>query len=286
MAETQTGKLSFLKLSELIGKKLAIFCCCAVSNTAYRPEIANEETDWASYQKSVTGAFPDGETNIAVVLGEESSQEERWLKEWGTGDEKHPYTMQDWRRLDELFTIMTGQLDDLGGLDPQQVDTARVCAHMALRREKLIASSRKEDIDMAVKLDKMIRENLSDCNMRKKDVLVSQVQRPDGFVEAMKKRWGKGADLTMDDAMSIFHDWLKDRNYPQTMDAAEHEILAILRTMQKNDGEMEMTELPSFATLDEYSGEFASEPNEAEDEVYQYLGISRGTTRGNPAEKE
>lgn len=290
MAENsgKTVKQRFAELVRLVGKREAIFYLCAALDKAYDENLVSECESWNDYASQTDRPFADGAVNILDVFSDDKAQTARWARDWGDGNDERPYTERDYRRLDALFATMTGQLVNLGGLDKQQEDTARLCAHMALRREKLIASPQKADIDMAAKLDKMIRENLADCNMRKKDMTISQQQRLDGFVEALKSKFGVGADLTLDEAMEIFRIWLTEKQYPQTLDAEEHVILSILNTMQTNngDGDALLTELPMYASLKNYAAQFAVNPNEAEEAAYRYLQIARDTAAKKPEATE
>ena len=266
----------FDRLCDTLTPSLAFFVICAYCNVAYKPEI--EASSWGEYLIAIGDGseFASGETdvNAAILGGMEES--ERWVTVWGGGDEEHPYTTNDYKRLDELYKTMTAQLDSVGGLiDRQQEDTARTCARMALQRDKLILSRNKDDVTTAKNFDEMIRKNLADANMRKADILPSAQQRPDGFVDALRKKYGLTMEMTKDDVMLAFFKWCKSHKHPQTVDAEEHALLAILRTMQKNDDMPEPTDLPGDMRLSGFSNEFADEPNEFEDEVYDYLHLVR-----------
>lgn len=269
-----TGKnAAFEQLAYTLGQPVALFCYCAVHNVPYDPEI---ETDgWDDYRaqlkkKPHPADFADGETDIEVALRAGMDEDTRWVTDWGEG-----YTDAQYKRLDELFRIMTAQLDDAGGIDAQQEDTARHCSRLALEREMLIRRPIKDNIDMAAKLDKMIRDNLADCNMRKKDILPQQAQRLDGFVDALRKSTNLGVDMTQEDVWREFDRWRQKRKYPHTVDAAEHALLAVLKTMAKNDDLPEPQELTSAQRFGAFASEFADEPNENEREAYEYLGIAR-----------
>ena len=258
------------RLSALIGPDLAIYCVCAVYDVPFDPD--SDAEDWTDYRdQHKKGGFSDGVTdaNRAILAGMEAG--ERWETLWGGG-----YSEADYRALDNLYGTMTAQLDATGGIDLQQEDTARTCAMMALQRNKLIRSSEKDDIQMAKSLDKMIRDNLKDSNMRKADILPQQAQRPDGFVDALKKKYGLGMDMTKDEVLQAFFTWCKSKHYPQTVDAEEHALMAILRTMQKNDDLPESSELPDEFRLGGFAPQFAGEANEMESDAYDYLHLVRG----------
>ena len=263
-------KMIYTRLSMHIGPYLARYCLCAVLDIPFDPEI--EADSWDDYCEAVSdGSFIDGDMDVNSAMLAGMTTEDRWITVWGDG-----YTESDYKQLDDLYRTMTAQLDDTGGIDRQQDDTARTCAMMALQRNKLIRSRDKDDIAMAKNLDGMIRENLKDANMRKADILPSAQQRPDGFVDALKKKYGLSMEMSKDDVMQAFFTWCRSRHYPETVDAEEHAMMAILRTMQKNDDLPEPTELPSDIDFGPYEAQFEKEPNELEQDAYQYLGLVRG----------
>lgn len=269
-------ELAYNRLEGTIGRDMALYCLCAVFNLPYHPD--SEADTWAEYRESIEkGEFLEGETNANVALIAGMPTQERWATLWGDG-----YSESDYMQLDDLYRTMTAQLDATGGIDPQQDDTARTCARMALNRNKLILNYKDKDaISTANTLDKMIRDNLKDSNMRKADILPSAQQRPDGFVDALKKKYGLNiADMTKDDVMQAFFTWCHSKHYPETVDAEEHAMMAILKTMQKNDDLLEPQELPKDLDFGPYKAQFEEEPNEQEEEAYRYLGLVRGEYSG------
>lgn len=272
MANTKTEKeIIYSRLNAVIGHDLTLYCMCAVFDVPYVAE--NEALSWTEYTEGIeNGEFTSGETDVNAALLVGMPTQDRWETVWGDG-----YSETDYRQLDDLYRTMTSQLDSTGGLDPQQRDTAKTCARMALNRNKLISNYRdKDSVDTAAKFDKMIRENLKDSNMRKADILPSAQQRPDGFVDALKKKYGLAMDMTKDDVMQAFFAWCRSKHYPETVDAEEHAMMAILRTMQKNDDLPEPTDLPSEFDFGPYQAQFEQEPNELEQDAYDYLGLVRG----------
>jgi hypothetical protein len=265
------GEAVYSRLKGVIGVDMTVYCLCAVNNLPYDPDI--EAETWRQYCTEIHGGeFSDGITdaNQAILAG--MPTQDRWETLWGDG-----YTEADYRQLDDLYRTMTAQLDSTGGIDPQQDDTARTCARMALNRNKLILNFRdKDSISTANTLDKMIRDNLKDANMRKADILPSAQQRPDGFVDALKKKYGLTVDMTKDDVLQAFFSWCHGKHYPETVDAEEHAMMAILKTMQKNDDMPEPQELPKDLDFGPYRAQFEEEPNEAEEEAFEYLGYVRG----------
>ena len=263
--------LAYSRLQGLIGHDMALYCLCAVLDLPYFTD--NEAETWTEYLGGIEGgAFTDGETDANAPLLAGMPTTDRWETVWGEG-----YSEADYRQLDDLYRTMTAQLDGTGGLDPQQRDTARTCARMALNRNKLISSYKDKDaISTANTLDKMIRENLKDSNMRKADILPSAQQRPDGFVDALRKKYGLTMEMTKDEVMQAFFTWCHSKKYPETVDAEEHAMMAILRTMQKNDDLPEPQDLPSGFDFGPYEAQFEKEPNENEKDAYEYLGLVRG----------
>lgn len=264
-------ELTFSRLSSTVGRDIALYCMCAVYDLPYFSE--NDADTWGEYCESVeSGDFLSGEKDVNAALLAGMPTQDRWATIWGDG-----YTEADYKQLDDLYRTMTAQLDSTGGIDPQQDDTARTCARMALNRNKLILNFRdKDSISTANTLDKMIRDNLKDANMRKADILPSAQQRPDGFVDALKKKYGLTMEMTKDDVLQAFFNWCHSKHYPETVDAEEHAMMAILRTMQKNDDLPEPTELPETFDFGPYEAQFEKEPNEMEQDAYRYLGIVRG----------
>ena len=266
----QEQEITYNRICTVLGQEMAAFCLCAVLDLPYDPE-AQVET-WAEYRDGMEkGAFSDGVTDANTALLAGMPTQERWETVWGDG-----YSESDYRQLDDLYRTMTSQLDATGGLDPQQQDTARTCARMALNRNKLISSYKDKDaIATANTLDKMIRENLKDSNMRKADILPTQKQRLDGFVDALQRQ-GLSIEMTEEDVFSWFYRKCKQKKYEMTTDAADWMLLSILRTMAKNDDLAEPMDIEEDMSLAAFESEFADEPNEEEQAAYEYLGIVRG----------
>lgn len=280
MSRTEKPDSAYSRLCSTQSPTLAAYCLCAAYNVPYDADAVCDS--WSGYLENLGDewdgkGFEDGETDVnAAILGG-MAESERWETVWGIGDEDNPYTENDYRRLDALYSTMTAQLDAVGGvIDKQQEDAARFCSMLALKREKRVASGDKEDIQVAKDLDKMIRDNLTDCNMRKRDVLPTQKQRPDGFVDALKKKTGLGPDMTQEQVLEVIFKWLKKKKYTMTTDAADHMLLAILKTMAKNDDLPEPVDLPEDMLCSNFGSEFADEPNEQEEQAYAYLGAVRG----------
>lgn len=262
-------KMIYTRMVPHLGPYLARFCMCAVFDVPFDAEI--EADSWEEYKKAaVSGAFADGDMDVNSALMAGMEPQERWKTVWGDD-----YSESDYRQLDELYRTMTSQLDATGGIDRQQEDTARTCAMMALEHRKLIRKADKDSVTMAKQYDQMIRDNLRDSNMRKADILPTQMQRLDGFVDALQKQ-GLSVEMTMDDVFEWFYRNCKKKKYDMTTDAADWMLLSILRTMAKNDDLPEPMDLEEDMSLAAFESEFSEEPNEEENDAYQYLGIVRG----------
>lgn len=273
----------FLDLADIVGRKNAIFFCCAVYNVPYAPKV--DIDDWTKYREYIDErykgrklGFENGLTDIREFLStdNERTAPSKWEAVWGEGDEENPYTEKDYERLDELFAMYSARLQSAGGYDVQQEDTLRFCSKMRLLADKLLAKGDKDSIDMASKLSKMIQENLSSENLRRKDEKPIETAKFDGIVDKLRKKYGADVELTRDQAVEICCQWLQEHRYPMTMDAAEHALLAIINTTRLNNDEIELDELPADMRFkDSHRKEFAEIPTTMEDEAYEYLGITR-----------
>lgn len=269
---------AFDRLSAILGEEMTAFVLCAAADVCYSP--GGGATTWEEYREALGDrkdlSFAQGETDVNEAILAGADQAKRWKVVWGG-----QYSDEEYLQLDDLYRTMTAQLDANGGvIDKMQEDAARTCARMALNRNKLLDSKSKDDIAVAKSLDDMIRKNLQDCNMRKADALVTQKQRIDGFVDALRRNTKLGPDMTQDDVLEYYHDFCRRRKYPMTTDAADHLLHGIQRVMAKNNDEPEPLGLDKELRFDNYAGEFAPEPNEQEKEVYQYLKLNRGAFRG------
>lgn len=272
------------ELAAMLGTDMANYIVCAFTDVAYDPRIvARSWEDYLARRTDKDARFRDGDTDMLSTVKKGLADKERWAAEWGVGSKENPYSPADYRRLDEILKTLSSR--NAGGMDAQQEYTLRNCAQMALLREKCIAKGDKESIDKAKGLDKMIQDNLAAENLRKKDVGTEQVARLDGIVDALKKRYGFGVELTQEQAIEACSKWLIGHHYSCTRDAAEHMMLAIMNSMRVNSDRPTMFELPQYGQLDKYQHEFAPENSAAakrEKPVYEYLGISRGrVTQGS-----
>ena len=269
----------FLDLASIVGGDIALYCLCAAYNL---PVYAEEPIpSWTEYLNILDGikrteTFIDGETDVESILLRGATEAERWESEWGTGDPDNPYTAKDYKTLDSIFKTYSSRLDAAGGMDAQQEDTLRHCTRMALLRDKCIAKGDTDSIKKAATLDKMIQDNFSSENLRKKDAKPIENARVDGIIDAMQKKYGVSAEMTKAQFLEIFFKWCHSKRYPETVDAAEYAMLAIINTMRANNDLPDVPELPKEASgMSAYAEEFAPEPNETEQGVYEYLNLTR-----------
>lgn len=269
------------ELRAVVGADVAAFIMCAWLDLPYDPEIT--ASGWDGYlkktkQKGQDKHFRDGETDIRAALEEGLADVDRWQREWGVGDEANAYSPADYRRLDEIFKTLAARLQGSGGYDAQQEFTLRNCSHMALLREKCIRKGDKESVSKAKDLDKMIADNLAAENLRKRDEKPVQTARLDGIVEAAYKKYGIGISCTKDQVIEAIVKWLNERKrYDCSQDAAEQAIMAILNCTRMNSDLPILSELPTDAVLDRYSGEFDNSTEELnrEQKTYDYLNLHR-----------
>lgn len=271
-------------LENTIGRELALYCMCA---TADRPLIQSiEYNTWEDYITKIIAdkemadlRFKDGVTDINAISGEYEDDIDKWQDVWGTG-----FTVQEYQRLDALFATYSERLIRAGGMDAKQEDTLRVCTKMRLEADKALQAGGKANIDIAFKLNKMIQENLSEENLRKKDEKPIEQVRIDTIIDSLEK-----AGMTKNGkilALPELQEQLLRRlgalggkpshKYPYTLDAADQMIYMIANNMYKNDSLPEISELPDNMRFDEnVSAEFSPEPNEDEIEAYTKLGLVR-----------
>lgn len=268
----------FADLAGIVGGDMAIYCLCGALNLPVY--IDKPVPTWEAYleilsEKKRQESFIDGETDAQMVLARGASEQERWERDWGYGDPDNPYTVQDYKSLDGIFRMYSTRLDAAGGMDAQQEDTLRNCSRMALLRDKCIAKGDKDSAGIAQTMNKMIQDNLAAENLRKKDAKPIETARVDGIIDAIQKKYGVGAELTKEQFMELFFKWCRSKHYPETVDAAEHAMLSIINTMRENSDLPDLPTLPEQAKMGDYAHEFAAEPSEQEQEVYEYLNLTR-----------
>lgn len=278
--------IRYNQLVEIIGKEMALFCLCAVVNVEYIPDM--EYVSFSDYKEQLKGRrFRDGITKPKAEPVDGIKMKEVWRKRWGIGNEDKPYTVEDYQTLDDTFETYASRLKRAGGMDALQEDTLRVCSRMRLEADKALAKGGKDNIGIASTLNKLIQDNLSSEQLRKKDAKPIETTRVDGIVEAITKKYGVSIEMTTEEAIEVCSRWLVEHHYPITMDAAEHILLSIINCTRSNNDLPEYAELPEiYKFTDAMQYEFASSPNEEEKEAYEYLGIQRNDGLLKPYQKE
>lgn len=278
----QNEELRFKRLHSTVGGNMALYIMCAYHNIPFFPELAT--SDWLEYLNRINSAeeFSTGVTDPNRAMEEGLADVDRWLRVWGIGNEKKPYTPADYRRMDEIYEKLTARRMATGGFDGQQEDVFRFCARTAHQRDKLMATGDKDDIDSAKKLDKMIQDNLAAENLRPKDAESQQPVRIDGVVERLN-RIGLAPNMTYDDVMRAIADWMsRNTRYGCSMDAAEKGLLAIVNCTRANSDMPLLYEVPKEMRMDDHQYEFDPTAARREESSYGYLNLSRGRFGAKP----
>ena len=271
----------FDRIKPLVGVNTALFVMCAVEDVPYKPEI--EAGTWDGYvkiAKEINKGFSDGETDVRAALEDGLAEMDRWRREWGVGDDEKPYSPADYRRLDELFRMLTERQKGAGGYDAQQEYALRDCAKMSLIREYYLERAKKggkdakDHISMAKTLLDMIDARLKQEALRKADEKPQTAPRIDDLVNAMYQKTGLTMTCTKDEVL----DWLarhmnRKGIYGHTFDAAEKLGMAIVNCTRGNSDQPPVEGLPEEMMMDRWADEFAPEQSEQEKETYGYLGL-------------
>lgn len=274
----------FQRLQGSTGAALALFYCCAVFDVPY---LRNEEPeDWIDYLNIVAerfGAakvsFSRGEvTDVSLVVGAASDQDVVWELEWGYGPADSPYSADDYQQLDRIYNAFVSRANAAGGMDAQQEQSFRLAARLRVQMDKLVTRGSSDDLAALGKLNKIYQDTLAAENARKKDAAPSEEVRLDGIVDILRKKYGVGVEMTKDQALEIFSNWMVSHRYPFTKDAAEQMLLAIINTTRKNSDLPELDEIPEYGRFTENNIEFAQSPSAAELSAFQYLGIDPKTS--------
>ena len=273
----------FQYLAEDVGKDIALFCFCAVWNIAYDPKIEfSTYEEYAAVQRDTK--FDEGEMNVKNIIKSNMSDEERWLATWGRGGEDHPYTKQDYQRLDELFETYSDRQLKAGGMDVQAEYVLRSTCQDQLFAEKCRDRGTKEDIQMYTQINKTIQDRLAAEQMRKKDEKAVEEVRVDSIVVALEKAglMRRGKILPLQEVQEQLIMTMRKMGvaeslkYPYTIDAADQMLHMIQNCGLANDGLPELSEIPDDMRFDDnVADEFAYEPNKKEQEVYERLGLVR-----------
>lgn len=269
----------FQRLQTACGDVLARFYCCAVYDVPFLRDAQPE--DWIDYLNMVAercGAtipsFSRGEvTDITMVVGMDADQDLVWTLEWGFGPQDEPYTTEDYQQLDRVYNAFVSRANASGGMDAQQEQSFRLAARLRVQMDKLVMRGSSDDLAALGKLNKIYQDTLAAENARKKDATQVDEVRLDGIVDTLRRKYGVGIELTKDQALEIFSDWMISHRYPFTKDAAEQMLLAIINTTRRNSDLPELDEVPEYGRFTENNIEFAESPSAAELAAYKYLEI-------------
>lgn len=293
-------------LEEEVGESLAFFYCCIRFDKPFDMKAIpakSAKEKWTSYceklekkglAKTKGGGeygFLDGLTDINRIFGtglakgefsravdlEKSARDgkngtKRQVADWGEGGEKSHYTTEDYNEFDRIYNALCA---DFGGEQAVSAKQQLILRNVAKWTKQMNDAAELGQIDKAKKLSSMIQENLASENLRKKDTKPVEDLRLDGIVDRLEKAglMKNGKQCTPDEAFQLIFG--RPCKYTYTADAAEKMLLAIINQSRINDGLPELVELPEDATIEDELGEFAEEPNEAEQEAYEKMGLLR-----------
>ena len=185
---------------------------------------------------------------------------------WGYGPEKQPYTQEDYDKLDGIFDAIASNRANLG--DQAKLAIQKI-AKWTLEQDRCF---NKGDFDGAKRLQDIIKIEMENEQLRKKDSLPSDSARIDDIVMAIEQAGLHIMDykeLCTELANHSFH-----RTYPYTRDAADQMLLLIRNATAWNEGRAEVASLPPEFRITDELGEFAREQDETEKEIYDELGIA------------
>lgn len=310
--EEQQDRFDVFELT--FGENLAYFYCCIqfdkpfditaipVDEPKYRWLAYLENLQEKRLDKDKYGTvfgFLDGLTDIEKIFGDISAGEfqkavwadksaqkagsERQRKVWGTGETVRPYSNEDYNELDRIYTILSADLENAGGVSAKQEMILRRCSARTLDMTRAEA---RGDYDKAAKISKLIDSDLASENLRKKDAKPVEDFRVDSWADSLEKAglMKKGKRCSPDEMFQILFG--RPPKYPYTKDAAEQMILICENRARINDGLPELSMLPDEMRLHDGLGEFAEEPNAAEIAVYDHLGLVKMPKPGKLNESE
>lgn len=294
------------QLNDAVGESLAYFYACIRFNKPFDMNAlpaSGSKNKWTAYCEKLAKkkldrtpgggelGFLDGLTDITKIFGEglengnftkavsaEKSARDgrqgtkRQAADWGEGTGKMPYTSEDYNEFDRIYNALCA---DFGGEQAVSAKQQLILRNVAKWTKQMNDAAEMGAIDKAKKLSSMIQENLASENLRKKDTKPVEDLRLDNMVVALERAGllKNGKPCEPDEAFRIFFG--RPCKYPYTRDAADQMILINENRMRQNDGLPELTELPDEMRLEDELGEFAEEPNEAEKEAYEKLGLVR-----------
>ena len=303
-AEHQQGYYELLETT--VGESLAYFYACIRFDKPFDMKALpgnGTKSKWTAYcnnlkkkklDRTLGGGeygFLDGLTDITKIFGdglehgnftravsaEKSARDgrqgtKRQAADWGDGSGKAPYTSDDYNEFDRIYNALCA---DFGGEQAVSAKQQLILRNVAKWTKQMNDAAEMGAIDKAKKLSSMIQENLASENLRKKDTKPVEDLRLDNMVQALERAGllKNGKPCEPDEAFRIFFG--RPCKYPYTRDAADQMILINENRMRQNDGQPELIELPDEMRLRDDLGEFAEEPNEAEKEAYEKLGLVR-----------
>lgn len=304
-AEKQQAYFDLLETE--VGESLAYFYCCIKFDRPFDMKAIPAKSageKWTTYCEKLEKkglartkgggeyGFLDGLTDINRIFGaslekgefskavdlEKSARDgrngtKRQAADWGEGSGKAPYTSEDYNEFDRIYNALCA---DFGGEQAVSAKQQLILRNVAKWTKQMNDAAELGQIDKAKKLSSMIQENLASENLRKKDTKPVEDLRLDGIVDRLEKAglMKNGKRCTPDEAFRLIFG--RPCQYAYTADAAEKMLLAIINQARINDGLSELTDLPQGVQLaDDELGEFAEEPNEAEKEAYENMGLLR-----------
>ena len=281
-----------------VGYKLAMFLCAAEFNVPYMPEFfkatqklqnAGTWNPWAAYtvvlcQKGYHkgekfGEFKDGITDIrkgfdgkteTLYVDDEMLCAEEYVegrvaqeKKWGKGPTDHPYTQEDYDKLDRIFSAIA---DNRPAISLQTQMAIEKISRWTLEQDFYFYNG---DPQKAKLLGDLIKSEMENEQLRKKDELPQDLEKLDGIVRALEAKGMLGVPFP--ELLEKLHP-----EYQMTKDAAEQILLAIYNTSAWNEGRAEAASIPPSLRLNDELGEFMQEPDDVEKEIYRKLNIVRG----------
>ena len=308
--EDQTNELQqqeyYVELAKKTSESLAYFYCCVKYDVPFAWDCVprDEGRDkWLSYidnlhikKLDVNKAgepfgFLDGLTDITKIFGEGLKDGEftkaiyaeqnartarfgtqRQRKDWGTGSPERPFTNEDFAEFDRIYAIL---VSDYGGESALSAKQQLILRNVTIWMKQMNDASAAGKFDMAKKLSSLIQENLASENLRKKDVRPADIIRVDEITDRLEKAGllKNGKQCSPDEMFEFFFG--RKPRYQYTADAVDQMILINENRMRQNDGMPELSTLPDEMRIHDDLGEFAQEPNEAEKEAYEKLGLIR-----------
>lgn len=291
----------YSRLAKVVGSDLAYFYCCVKFDVPYIPrtlkasyKYRREYGPWGAYITALRAAkwhqrndrwagFPDGTVEIKKAfkelaeIGAESPEELLESRErdkrgnidfWGktSGPNGETYSDDDYTALNQVFDAMT---EGRSGISQQSIMAIKDIARWTLERDKLMAA---KEFDDAKKVDAMIEKLKESEQLRKKDELPQDRARLDDIVKAVER-----AGLNMmnyEELCKQLGQYMFHTPYGYARDAADQMLLYIRNATAWNENVPEVDRLPDEYTIVDTLGEFASDRDEKDKEIYKDLGIT------------